>query len=198
MTLWIGLTGGIGSGKSQTAAEFATLGVPHIDADALSRSLSAEGGAALPPIRAAFGDGVFDSQGRLDRAALRDEVFRRPESKKKLEDIMLPLILAAVKTQQQAYSAARYGILDVPLLIEQPAFAALTDRILVVDVDEATQIRRTAERSGLGEGEIKRIIAAQTPRRRRLLAADDVIANCGTIAQLGEKVRRLHGFYREL
>ncbi|MCP1659110.1 dephospho-CoA kinase [Neisseria perflava] len=196
MTVWIGLTGGIGSGKSQAAAEFAKLGVPHIDADAVSRSLTAEGGAALPAIRARFGDGLFDEQGRLNRAALRDLVFRRPQAKAELEAVMFPLILAEIRAQQAAYAGAVYGIVDTPLLIEQPPFLALVSRVLVVDVAEATQIRRVQQRSGLSEDEIRRIIAAQALRRQKLLYADDVLDNEGSVAELAAKIGRLHRYYQ--
>ncbi|QEY24190.1 dephospho-CoA kinase [Neisseria animalis] len=197
MTVWIGLTGGIGSGKSQAAAEFAKLGVPHIDADAVSRSLTADGGAALPEIRRLFGEAVFCENGSLNRTALRDLVFRRPEAKKQLEDIMFPLILSEI-CRLQTCSRAVYGILDIPLLIEQPLFRALVHRILVIDVSEDTQIRRVQSRSGLKEAEIRRIIANQAPRRQRLLHADDILCNEGSTADLAQKIQRLHHFYRHL
>lgn len=198
MTVWIGLTGGIGSGKSLAAAEFVKLGVPHIDADALSRSLTADNGKALPAIRAAIGDGVFDQEGRLNRAALRDEVFRRPQTKKLLESVMFPLILDAIRAQQAQYADAVYGIIDVPLLVENPPFLALVRRVLVIDVAEAVQIRRVKQRSGLEEDEIRRIIDSQAPRRERLLYADDVLKNEGTSVELSEKIRRLHRYYLHL
>ena len=106
MTVWIGLTGGIGSGKSLAAAEVVRLGVPHIDADAISRNLTANNGKALPAIRSAFGDEVFDTQGRLDREVLRDFVFRRPQSKEILEGLMFPLILEEIRFQQNQYPQA--------------------------------------------------------------------------------------------
>ena len=146
MTLWIGLTGGIGSGKSSVAQMFAELGVPIIDADAISRSLTAENGEALPAICQLFGDEVFDSKGRLNRTALREEVFRRPQSKKQLENLLLPLILNKIQQQKQKLASSAYGIVDVPLLIENPAFKAETDRILVVDVPESVQIERVHQR----------------------------------------------------
>ena len=118
MTLWIGLTGGIGSGKSQAAKIFSDLGVPHIDADALSRNLTADNGIALPAIRRLFGDKVFHTQNSLNRAALRDLVFRRPQAKKELEEVLLPLILNEIKSAKTRYPNAAYGIIDVPLLIE--------------------------------------------------------------------------------
>lgn len=195
MTYWVGLTGGIGSGKSQAAAEFARFGVPVIDADAVSRSLTADNGAALPEIRNKLGDELFDTEGRLNRAALRDRVFRRPQSKQVLESIMHPLILAEIRQRQSAAEQV-YGVVDIPLLIERPVFARLADRILVVDVSETTQIERVHNRSGLETEEIKRIMASQARRSDRLLAADDVLPNEGTLAELAVKVQRLHRYYQ--
>lgn len=195
MTVWVGLTGGIGSGKSQAAAEFAALGVPHIDADALSRSLTADKGKALPAIREHIGTHVFDDGGRLNRDALREEVFRRPQTKAILESLMFPLILEEIRVQQAQYPDAVYGIIDVPLLVENPPFLALVQRVLVIDADEAIQIERVRQRSGLSEEEIRRIMRTQASRRERLLYADDVIKNEGTLAELAEKIRRLHRYY---
>lgn len=195
MTVWVGLTGGIGSGKSQAAAEFVALGVPHIDADALSRSLTADNGKALPAICEIIGAHVFESEGRLNRAALREEVFRRPQTKVMLETLMFPLILQEIRLQQAQYPDAIYGIVDVPLLVENPPFLALVQRVLVIDVDEATQIERVKQRSGLSEDEIRRIMASQATRRERLLHADDVIKNDGSLNELAEKIQRLHRYY---
>ena len=195
MTVWVGLTGGIGSGKSQAAAEFVALGVPHIDADALSRSLTADNGKALPAIREAIGAHVFESEGRLNRAALREEVFRRPQTKAILESLMFPLILAEIRLQQAQYPDAIYGIVDVPLLVENPPFLALVERVLVIDVDEATQIERVKQRSGLSEEEIRRIMHTQATRRERLRQADDVVKNEGSLNELSEKIQRLHRYY---
>lgn len=196
MTVWIGLTGGIGSGKSMAAAEFARMGVPLIDADAVSRSLTADEGAALPAIRADFGKDLFDEEGRLNRAALRDLVFSRPEAKAKLEAVMFPLIIAGIQAQQQQYAAAAYGVIELPLLVGYPQFSALVDRIAVVDVAEQTQIARVQQRNGLSEAEIKRIIATQAARADRLRAADDVLSNEGSPEALAEKIRRLHAYYQ--
>lgn len=196
MAYWVGLTGGIGSGKSQAAAEFGSLGVPVIDADAVSRRLTVDGGKALPEIRAKLGDVFFDEAGRLNRAALRDAVFRRPQAKNTLESIMHPLILAEIQREQSLFAAQVYGIVDIPLLIEQPVFTVLPDRILVADISEQTQIARVKQRSGLEEAEIKRIMAAQAGRQERLLAADDVLCNEGTLPELKCRIHRLHRYYR--
>lgn len=196
MTIWIGLTGGIGSGKTRTAEIFAGFGVPCIDADAVSRALTAENGRALPGIRQCFGRAVFDETGRLNRAALREEIFRRPESKAALEALMFPLILEGIAEQQHRQANAVYGIIDIPLLVEKPAFRALAARVLVVDVPEDVQVLRVRQRSGLAEEEVRRIMDAQASRRNRLLAADDVLCNEGTLAELAEKIARQHRFYQ--
>ncbi|PSJ79585.1 dephospho-CoA kinase [Neisseria iguanae] len=195
MTAWVGLTGGIGSGKSQAAAEFMALGVPHIDADALSRCLTADNGKALTAIRETIGVHVFDSESRLNRAVLREEMFRRPQTRAILESLMFPLILEEICLQQARYSDEIYGIIDVPLLVENPPFLALVQRVLVIDVDETTQIERVKQRSGLNEDEIRRIIDSQAPRRERLLHADDVIKNEGSLAELAQKIQCLHRYY---
>lgn len=195
MTAWIGLTGGIGSGKSQAAAQFVALGVPHIDADALSRSLTAAGGKALPAIRESIGAHVFDGTGRLNREALREEVFRRPQTKAMLEALMFPLILEQIRLQQKEYPDAVYGIVDVPLLVENPPFLDLVQRVLVIDADEAIRIERVKQRSGLSREEIRRIMQTQASRRERLLYADDVVKNDGSLNKLAEKIQRLHRFY---
>lgn len=195
-TYWVGLTGGIGSGKSQAAAEFIRLGVPVIDADAVSRALTADNGRALPEIRRVFGSELFDTEGRLKRAVLRDTVFRRPEAKQQLEALMHPLILQEILMQQNRCQDSFYGVIDIPLLVEKPLFSALVQRILVIDVCENSQIERVKQRSGLDETEIKRIMAAQACRRDRLLAADDVLPNEGTVQELACKINRLHRFYQ--
>lgn len=194
-TYWVGLTGGIGSGKSQAAAEFIRLGIPVIDADAVSRALTADNGRALPEIRRVFGSELFDTEGRLKRAVLRDMIFRRPEAKQQLEALMHPLILQEILMQQSRCQDSVYGIIDIPLLVEQPVFSVLVQRVLVIDVCENSQIERVKQRSGLDEAEIKRIMAAQACRRDRLLAADDVLPNEGTVQELAGKVGRLHRFY---
>ena len=197
MTIWIGLTGGIGSGKSQAAAEFSLLGVPVIDADAVSRSLTTENGLALPAIRQTFGDDVFDASGSLNRAALRARVFRSEHDKQELESLLHPLIIAEIERQQQAEPAVTpYGVIDIPLLVEQPAFRRLVSRILVIDCAEEEQIRRVQLRSGLAKAEICQIIAAQASRRHRLQYADDVVGNHVGVAVLAEKLQRLHGYYQ--
>lgn len=195
MTVWVGLTGGIGSGKSQVSAMFSELAVPVIDADAISRSLTAEQGKALPEIRRQFGDTVFCGN-TLNRQAMRDLVFRQPEYKELLESILYPLIYQEIYSQQQKNSQAVYGIVDIPLLAEKPLFRRLVSRILVVDCAEKIQIQRVQERNRLPEADIKRILSTQANRADRQAIADDILMNEGTIAELHHKVVRLHRFYQ--
>ena len=197
MTVWVGLTGGIGSGKSQAAAVFMSLGVPVIDADAISRSLTAEGGLALPEIRRVWGDEVFEVSGSLNRAALRARVFSSSQDKLQLEAVLHPLIVTQIVKQQQAEPKATvYGVVDVPLLIEQPAFRALVSRVLVVDCSEAEQIRRVVLRNGLPENEVRQIMSTQASRRVRVSHADDVVGNHAGVKELAQKLQRLHVYYQ--
>lgn len=198
MTAWVGLTGGIGSGKSTAARLFAQHGVPLIDADAVSRVLTANDGAALPAIRAAFGEAVFDFSGSLKRDALRQLVFQSPEAKAKLESILHPLILTEIRARQQQYPQATYGIIEIPLLAEQPVFQRILQRILVIDCSEETQIRRTIERSGLTRDMINGILAAQTSRQQRRSIADDIISNEAGLPELAVAVERQHLIYQQL
>lgn len=194
MAFWVGLTGGIGSGKSQLAAAFAARGVPLIDADGISRSLTADGGEALPEIRRVFGGSVFDGD-TLDRAALRDAVFRHPAAKRQLEDIMFPLIIQKIRAEQARHAATVYGIIEIPLLAENPVFQTLCDRILTVESDMETRIARVMSRSGLTRAEVGRIMAAQADDAARRSLADDVLHNNGTPAQLDAEAGRLNTEY---
>ncbi|MBH5328865.1 dephospho-CoA kinase [Eikenella sp. S3360] len=198
MTAWVGLTGGIGSGKSAAARLFAQHGVPLIDADAVSRALTADGGAALPAIRAAFGQDVFDFSGSLKRAALRELVFQSPPAKAKLESILHPLILADIRARQQQSPQAAYGIIEIPLLTEQPVFQSLIQRILLIDCSEETQIRRTAERSGLSRDMIAGILATQASRQERRRIADDIICNEAGLPELSAAVAHQHLIYQQI
>ena len=177
----IGLTGGIGSGKSTVARALAQAGAALIDTDALARALTEPGGAALPQIRAQFGDAMMDADGAMDRNRMRAEVFRNPAAKKQLEDILHPMILAQAWTQAaQAEEAApgRLVVFDVPLLTEAgERWRRRVDRVLVVDCDEATQVRRVMQRSGWTEAAVQAVIAQQASRRARRAIADAVIHN---------------------
>jgi len=197
VTWVVGLTGGIGSGKSAAADLFAAHGIAVIDTDAIAHELTAPGGAAMPAIRAGFGDGVVAADGALDRAAMRAIVFTDPAAKKRLEAILHPLIRAEGE-RRIAAAASPYVILMVPLLVESGSYRERVNRVAVVDCREATQIARVMSRNGLPRAEVERILAAQATRAERLAAADDVIDNDGDIAALPPQIDRLHGEYLAL
>ena len=179
MSFVVGLTGGIGSGKTTVADLFAARGAAIVDTDLIAHALTGAGGEAIPAIRDAFGAGagVLAADGRLDRAAMRALAFADPSARARLEAILHPLIREQSERECQAASTAPYVLLVVPLLIESPVFRARVDRILVVDCDEAVQRRRVMARSGLGEDEVQAIMDVQATRAERLAAADDVVNN---------------------
>ena len=193
----VALTGGIGSGKSTVADAFAALGVPVIDTDVIARELTAPGGAALNPVREAFGDAVIQPDGSLDRAALRQRVFSDAAARLRLEAILHPLIRQRV---EQALSglAARYALIVVPLLVETGDYRDVLQRILVVDCPESIQVERVMARSGLAREEVAAILAAQATQAERLAIADDVIANTATPEDLRAMVAALHQRYLAL
>ena len=195
--LTVGLTGGIGSGKSTVARAFETRGVEVVDADALAHRLTAPGGAAIPAIRAAFGAEAIDASGALDRARMRRLAFADPGARKRLEAILHPLIRA--ETDRLARSArSDYVILMIPLLVESGDPRARCDRVLVVDCPEEEQIRRVTARSGLPRAEVEAIMATQASRADRLAAADDVVDNSGGPVAIGAQVDALHRRYLDL
>ena len=172
----IGLTGGIGSGKSTVAALLAGCGAVVVDTDAISRALTASGGAALPALAAAFGADILCADGALDRTRMRERAFTDPAAKARLEAILHPMIGA--ETARQAVSAgAGPVVFDVPLLAESAHWRARVDRVLVIDCLEATQVERVQRRSGWSEDTVRKVIALQTPRARRRAIADAVIFN---------------------
>ncbi len=177
----IGLTGGIGSGKSTVLAMLQALGASGIDADAISRSLTAPGGAALPAIARQFGAEFIGADGALDRARMRELAYAQPESRRQLEAIIHPLVGAEIARQVDAAQAAgaRCVVFDIPLLVESGRWRAGLDRVLVVDCSPATQVERVRARSGLAPEEVQRIIDAQATRALRLAAADLVVCNDG-------------------
>jgi dephospho-CoA kinase len=190
----VGLTGGIGCGKSKAAEFFAALGVDVVDTDAISHELTAPGGAAMQPIAEAFGPSYVRPDGGLDRARMRSLVFADAGAKARLERILHPLIRAESLARIRA-SAAPYVVLVVPLLVETGGYRELLSRTLVVDCDESQQIARVVARSGLAEDEIGRIMRTQLPRAKRLAAADDVLANDADIETLRARVQALHEQY---
>ncbi len=193
----VGLTGGIGSGKSEVARLFADRGVFVVDTDAVAHELSAAGGAAIEPIRAAFGPGVISPDGALDRAAMRRRVFADPAARRKLESILHPLIRARSQ-ERLAQAQSPYAILVVPLLVESGVDRDRYQRVLVVDCPEALQTARVTSRSGLDPDEVRAIMATQASRAERLSQADDVIDNSGPLEQLKPQVDRLHRSYLPL
>jgi dephospho-CoA kinase len=196
MTFTVGLTGGIGSGKSAAAQIFAGLGAAVVDVDAISHELTGSGGAAMPAIRAAFGETVADAAGALDRAAMRQIVFDDPAARRRLEAILHPMIRQESDRRCAALQDAPYIILVVPLLIESGTYRSRVDRIAVVDCDESLQIARVVARSGLAPELVARIIASQSPRQVRLARADDVIDNSSDLAALQRRIAALDKEYR--
>lgn len=195
MSFIVGLTGGIGSGKSAVGDLFAARGVTVVDTDAIAHALTAPGGAAMPAIRAEFGDTVAGADGALDRAAMRALVFADASARKRLEAILHPMIgreSERLLMEGMRNENSPYAILMVPLLIESGSYRDRVDRVAVVDCAEATQIARVISRNGLSHSEIERILAAQATRKQRLAAADDVIDNDGTRADLAAQIERLH------
>lgn len=193
----IGLTGGIGSGKSTVAQYFAAHGVPVIDTDVIARELTMQDGTALTAIRTAFGAGVMHEDGTLDRAALRRRVFADPAARRRLEAILHPPIRQAVEAAL-AQLHAPYAMVVIPLLVETGGYKDLLDRILVVDCPEDMQITRVMARSGLARREVEAILAAQAGRAERLAQADDVILNTASPEALQIEVEALHRRYQAL
>jgi dephospho-CoA kinase len=191
----IGLTGGIGSGKSTVAGMLAAKGAAVIDADAISRSLTASGGRAMAAIAQTFGPHMVDAQGAMDRQAMRDVVFQNPQAKQALEAIIHPLVsqLTAEQAQAAVQSGHRVLVFDVPLLVESgERWRKQVDRVIVVDCDAQTQRQRVMARSGLAAEEIDRIIGLQASRAQRLACADQVIFNQGlSLAELEGQVAQL-------
>ena len=175
--LTIGLTGGIGSGKSTVARRFAALGALVVDTDALAHSLTAPGGAALPAIVAAFGEDMLGPDGAMDRAKMRALVFDQPAERLRLEAILHPMIGAATRAAAARAEAGQPVVFDVPLLAESPAWRARVDRVLVVDCTNETQVARVTQRSGWTAEAVERAIAHQATRAQRRAIADAVIFN---------------------
>lgn len=196
--LLVGLTGGIGSGKTTVADRFGALGVPLIDTDLIAHELTGPEGAAMPAIRDAFGARVVASDGRLDRAAMRALAFDDPAARKRLESILHPMIREATMRGIAAAAGSPYAIVVVPLLVESGTWRQWLDRVLVVDCPVELQISRVMKRSGLERAQVEAIVAAQAPREQRLAAADDVVENAGDAAALDPQVAVLHAKYLEL
>lgn len=196
--LRVGLTGGIGCGKSVVAQHFAALNVPFIDADNIAHHLTAHGSPVLNTIEAAFGDEVRLPDGGLNRAWLRQRIFSDADARRKLEAILHPLILDEMQHQLQVLHDVPYVLLVIPLLFETKMYRALIDRVLVVDCAEDQQRARVSERDGLSTGAVNAILAAQMPRANRLALADEVLTNTGDRAELHDRIHALHHTYLAL
>ena len=197
MTLVVGLTGGIGSGKSAVADAFAALGIDVTDTDRIAHALTAPGSAGLAGIVAAFGPGVRRADGTLDRDRLRDLVFADAAARQRLEAILHPLIRAEAAREVARWNSP-YGLLVVPLLFERGGHGELVRRTLVVDCPEEIQVARVTARSGLAAAEVRAIMAAQLPRAERLARADDVLDNSGGLEAIPPQVAQLDRRYRRL
>jgi dephospho-CoA kinase len=190
----VGLTGGIGSGKSTVAALLQARGAAVVDTDEISRHLTGPAGAAMEAVREAFGARFVTAEGALDRAAMRALAFEDAGARGRLEAILHPAIRARAD-QLLASATGPYAIVAVPLLFETRGYLERVARVLVVDCPEPIQASRVAARSGLAPGEVRRIMDSQWPRWRRLQMADDVVWNGGDIASLESQCDRIHAFY---
>jgi dephospho-CoA kinase len=194
----VGLTGGIGSGKSTVADRFAKLGAAIIDTDVISHQLTGPDGRAMPEIIACFGSEIANSNGAMDRAAIRGRVFSDPDARRKLEAILHPMIRAESVLRLQAVTAP-YALLVVPLLVENLAsYQHLLNRIAVVDCEESQQLARISSRSGISLEQAKSILAVQANQASRLQIADDLIENRGDLVGLDHQIQRLHQKYLTL
>ena len=194
----VGLTGGIGSGKSEAARLFAALGVPVVDTDAIAHEMTAAGQPALARIAAAFGEEAIAPDGSLNRAYIRKKVFSDSAAKRTLESILHPMIRAEVAARLSGNASASYQIVMVPLLFETDAYRSMIDRSLVIDCDESLQVSRAMARSQLTETEVRAIMDTQCFREQRLALADDIIDNSGSLENLEKQVREKHEKYIRL
>jgi dephospho-CoA kinase len=193
----VGLTGGIGSGKTTVANMFEARGAAVVDTDQIAHQLTAPGGAAIPQIHAQFGEAFLTTEGAMDRTKVREYVFAEPAAKARLESILHPLI--RIETERAAAQAqGLYLVFVVPLLVESGTWKQRASRVLVVDCPEELQVARVMSRSGLSESQVRAIMAAQVPRQVRLAAADDVIVNDGEPSAIAPQVERLHALYATL
>ena len=190
----VGLTGGIGSGKTAAAAIFAELGASVVDTDAIAHELTGPGGTAIAPIREAFGAEFIGPDGALDRARMRNAAFSDPAAKRRLESILHPMIRKVTDAQTLA-ATGPYVIQVIPLLVESRRYRERAQRVLVVDCPEETQIARVTARSKLEADQVRAIMSAQATRAARLSAADDVIDNQGDLENLRNQVETLHRRY---
>jgi len=191
----IGMTGGIGSGKTEATKLFTELGVPIVDVDIISHELTARGQATLKEIAQAFGQDILNDDGDLNRTALRKKVFANSEARKSLEDILHPAIFNKALETLKKNASAPYQILAIPLLFESDRYLEIISRSLVIDSPPEMQIARASRRDGLLEADIQKIIGVQMSRTKRNSLADDLILNDGSIEELRQKIKQLHEKY---
>ena len=196
MSLIVGLTGGIGSGKSEASKRFAKRGVLVVDADIVAREVVEPSSAALAQIAAHFGAEILDASGNLNRSKLREIIFSAPNEKQWLESLLHPIINANIRRQLKNSTSA-YSILASPILLETQQFQ-LVDRILVIDTSEQHQLERASQRDKNNEGQIKAIMQTQLSRQERCARATDIIQNHGSIDELDVQIEKLHQLYLEL
>ncbi len=192
MNYLVGLTGGIGSGKSTVADMFAALGARIIDTDLISRQLTQAGGEAIPAIGDAFGPQLIDREGALNRDRMRELIFNNASEKKRLEAILHPLIFAQARRESLLPTSAPYTLVVVPLLFESGRYAGWLHPVITVDCPEDVQIARTMARSNLDEAAVRAIMAQQLERSERMGLADEVIHNDGTLLDLQSQVDSMH------
>lgn len=193
----VALTGGIGAGKSEAAKVFASYGVPIVDLDVISRSLTTAGQPVMKRIEEAFGRDFITESGALNRPAMRERIFAVDADRKKLESILHPAIHEKALEALDQHRDAPYQILAIPLFFETNRYSGLVKSILLVDCDESQQISRTMARSGMTEATVRSIIAAQASRSYRRALANDIIENNGSFEELAEKVRQKHEKYMQ-
>ena len=191
----VGMTGGIGSGKSEAAKCFAELGVPVVDVDTISHELTRAGQPVLQEIVQVFGQEILNNDGSLNRATLRQKIFEDAGARKSLENILHPAIYNQAIAALQKNASAPYQILAIPLLFENQRYLNIINRSLVIDSTPEMQISRASQRDGLSNAAIQQIIDVQMPRAQRNAMADDIILNQGSVQALKEKIKQLHQQY---
>jgi len=196
--LIIGMTGGIGSGKSEASKIFASLNIEVIDLDKISREITEKDHEAIEEIKALFGESLFNKENELDRKKLRDMIFSDKNLKIKLENILHPKILTEVKKKLSIFSDERYVVIDIPLLFETNQYVPLISRSLVIDCELSDQIERVRKRDGMEIAMVQSIISQQVDRNTRIQRGDDVILNDGSIESLEDSIKKLHEKYLNL
>lgn len=196
--LIIGMTGGIGSGKSEASKIFASLNIEVIDLDKISREITEKDHEAIEEIKALFGESLFNKENELDRKKLRDMIFSDKNLKIKLENILHPKILAEVKKKLSIFSDEPYVVIDIPLLFETNQYVPLISRSLVIDCELSNQIKRARKRDGMEIAMVQSIISQQVDRNTRIQRGDDVILNDGSIESLEDSIKKLHEKYLNL